>query len=65
MKNLENQVLTALRNPKTLKKKRVTFFITEDVKASLAWWCKDNDVSESGAIEEMIRATVPARYFKK
>jgi Replication regulatory protein RepB. len=60
----EDQILTALRKAEP-KKKRVTFFITEKSKDALASWCEKHDVTESGAIEEMIRATVPERYFKK
>ena len=60
----ESQVLDATRraNP---KKKRVTFFIAEATKDALADWCGDNQITESGAIEEMIKATVPTRYFKE
>lgn len=60
----EKLVLNAIRKAEP-KKKRVTFFITEQAKDALADWCKRHDVTESGAIEEMIRATVPERFFKK
>lgn len=60
----ESQVLNAIRRAEP-KKKRVTFFITEQAKDALANWCEKHDVTESGAIEEMIRSTVPERYFKK
>jgi hypothetical protein len=60
----EEQILAAVRRAE-LKKKRVTFFITEESKYALADWCEKNDIAESSAIEAMIRATVPARYFRK
>jgi hypothetical protein len=59
----ETQILTAIRQAEP-KKRRVTFFISEVGKEALAAWCEKNGVSESSAIEQMIRATVPARYFK-
>jgi len=45
-------------------KKRYTFFLSVDAKAALAEWCNKNGVSESGAIDAMIKATVPSKYFK-
>jgi replication regulatory protein RepB len=60
----ETQILTAIRNSEP-KKKRVTFFITEQAKDALATWCEKHDVTESGAIEEMIRATIPEKFFRK
>ena len=60
----EKQVLAAVRSVER-KKKRVTFFITEDSKAALARWCHEHDVTESGTVEEMIKATIPAKYFKR
>lgn len=60
----EHRVLAALKKSHP-KKKRVTFFLTEKSKAALALWCAKHEVSESGAIEEMIKATVPERFFKR
>ncbi|MGK5087861.1 hypothetical protein WDW86_09905 [Bdellovibrionota bacterium FG-2] len=62
VKTLEEKVLNQLRKPGP-KKKRVTFFISEDAKAALAKWCTDKKVKESPALEEMIRAVIPMRYF--
>jgi hypothetical protein len=59
----EIQILSAIRK-RNLKKKRVTFFISEMSKDALANWCQVKDVTESETIEEMIRAVVPSRYFK-
>ena len=59
----EDQVLAAVRKAEP-KKKRVTFFIAESTKGALAAWCRENKITESGAIDEMIKATVPARFFK-
>ena len=58
MATREKQVLDALRKSST-KKKRVTFFIAESIKEALAAWCRQHEVTESGAIEEMIKATIP------
>jgi len=60
----EAQVLSAIRKAEP-KKKRVNFFISETGKEALATWCEKNGVSESSAIEAMIRATVPSRFFKE
>lgn len=60
----ESQVLTAIRKSEP-KKKRVTFFITLNAKAGLASWCEKNGVTESAAIDEMIRATIPRKFFKQ
>lgn len=59
----ETKVLVAIRraNP---KKKRVNFFISEAAKTGLSRWCKKNGVSESAAIEMMIRETVPNLFLK-
>jgi hypothetical protein len=57
------QVLAAIRKSEP-QKKRVTFFVSIESKAALAAWCKQNGVSESAAIDELIRATVPPRFFK-
>ena len=62
MKTIEKQVLAELKRSKP-QKKRVTFFISEDAKEALASWCQEQKVKESPAIEEMIRAMVPERYF--
>lgn len=64
MQPQEDQVLAAIRKNEP-KKKRVNFFISEVAKKALARWCEKNDVSESSAIEHMIRATVPDRYFEE
>ena len=61
MKTLEEKVLTQLRQGP--KKKRVTFFISKDAKAALKKWCLEKEVKESPAVEEMIRATIPKRFF--
>ncbi|MDR3606245.1 MAG: hypothetical protein P4M08_02565 [Oligoflexia bacterium] len=53
----QNQILTAIHKADP-KKKRVSFFITVEAKEALARWCKSRDVTESGAIEEMIRLIV-------
>lgn len=45
-------------------KKRYTFFLSVEAKAALAEWCNKNGISESEAIDAMIRATVPSKYFK-
>jgi hypothetical protein len=60
----EAQILDAIRKGEPTKK-RVTFFITERSKSALSEWCRQHEVSESSAIEEMIKATVPARFFKE
>lgn len=60
----EAEILLAVRNADR-KKKRVTFFISDMAKAALAAWCKQHDITESGAIEQMIRSTVPEKYFKE
>jgi hypothetical protein len=60
----EDQILAAVRKAEP-KKKRVTFFIAESTKSALAAWCRDNEITESSAIEEMIKATVPSRYFER
>ncbi len=60
----ETRILAAIQKAEP-KKKRVNFFITEAAKEALAAWCEKNDVSESSAIEHMIRETVPTRYFKE
>jgi hypothetical protein len=61
----ENDVLAAVKRAEP-KKKRVNFFITVQAKEALASWCSDNgEISESSAIEQMIRAVVPTRYFKE
>lgn len=62
MGNNDELILAAIRKSEP-KKKRVTFFITEEGKEALARWCEKNDIAESSAIEAMIRATVPSRYF--
>lgn len=59
----EAQVLSAIRKSDP-KKKRVTFFISKEVKNILAIWCNKNDVTESAAIEQMICSTIPGYYFK-
>lgn len=56
-------ILAAVRRSEP-KKKRVTFFISETTKAALAKWCQQNAITESSAIEEMIKDTVPSRFFK-
>jgi len=60
----EQQILEAIKRLER-KKKRVTFFISETGKDALAEWCKKNGITESGAVEEMIRTTVPSRFFKE
>jgi hypothetical protein len=60
----EIQILSAVRK-RDPKKKRVTFFISKMSKYGLATWCQEKGVTESGTIEEMIRAVVPSRYFKE
>jgi hypothetical protein len=60
----EAQILAAVRRAE-LKKKRVTFFITEESKDALAAWCREKGVTESGTIEQMIKATVPVRFFEE
>jgi hypothetical protein len=60
----EAQVLKALQKLEPMKK-RVTFFISEQSKSALATWCKKHGFTESGAVEEMIRATVPTQFFKE
>ena len=60
----ESQVLAAIRKSEP-KKKRVTFFISEEAKEALASWSDKNEVTESAAIEQMIRTTLPDRYFKE
>ena len=62
-KEKAEQVLRAARRAEP-KKKRVTFFISKAGKDALAAWCAQNGISESGAVEQMIRLTVPIRYFK-
>lgn len=64
MQTKEQEVLTAIKKADP-PKKRVTFFISEESKAALASWCEKNGVTESSAIEQMVRATVPSRYFKE
>lgn len=64
MKELESKVLAELKRSKEPKKKRVTFFLNIEVKDALARWCEDKEVPESRAIEEMIKAVVPGKYFK-
>lgn len=59
----ESDILSAIKRADP-KKKRVNFFISEVAKSALAKWCERNNVSESSAIEQMIRATVPVRYFE-
>ncbi len=59
----ETQVLAAIRKSDP-KKKRVNFFISESSKAALGAWSKKNNVSESSAVEQMIRTTIPVRFFK-
>jgi len=63
-KDRENQILTAIKKAEPLKK-RVNFFISVSAKEALAAWCEQHEVSESSAIEQMIRETVPDRYFKE
>jgi hypothetical protein len=63
-KSKGSQILMAVRKSEP-KKKRVTFFVAETTKDSLAIWCHEHEITESGAIEGMIRATVPLRYFKE
>lgn len=60
----EQNILEAVRkaNPKKI---RVTFFVTEDAKTALADWCHEKAITESAAVEAMIRATVPSRFFKE
>lgn len=60
----ESQILAAIRKSEP-KKKRVTFFISANAKSGLAAWCEKHGVTESSAIEEMIRATVPEKFFKQ
>ncbi|MBS1983805.1 MAG: hypothetical protein JST16_06510 [Bdellovibrionales bacterium] len=60
----EARVLSEIRKAEP-KKKRVNFFISEAAKSALAIWCKKNKVTESSAIEQMIRTTVPAQFFKE
>jgi hypothetical protein len=60
----ETQVLAAIRKAEP-QKKRVNFFISLTAKEALAVWCGKNGVSESSAIEQMIRVTVPMRFFKE
>jgi hypothetical protein len=62
-KSKASRLLAAIRRSE-LQKKRVTFFITEESKEALAAWCKKNGVSESSAIEGLIRETVPKVYFR-
>jgi hypothetical protein len=59
-----SQVLAAIRRAEP-NKKRVTFFISIEAKSALAAWCRENGVSESGAVEEMIRSIIPGRHFKR
>jgi len=60
----EQTVLDAARkaNPKKI---RVTFFVTEEAKTALAAWSHEKAITESAAVEAMIRTTVPARFFKE
>jgi len=60
----EDLILSAVRKAEP-RKKRVTFFISEISKTALAQWCNEHEITESSAIEEMIKATVPTRYFEK
>lgn len=60
----ESVVLARIKKANPVKK-RVTFFISEFAKDALASWCEKHGVTESGAIEEMIRATIPEKFFKK
>lgn len=62
--NKEQQILESIKRSDP-PKKRVTFFITENSKSALANWCKKHSVSESSAIDEMIKASVPDKYFKE
>ena len=59
----EGEILAAVRNAEP-KKKRVNFFITTQAKGALAAWCREHDISESSAIEQMIRAAVPPKFFR-
>lgn len=63
-KQRETQILAAIRKSEP-EKKRVTFFISVESKGALAAWCKKNNVTESSAVEKMIRATTPAQYYRK
>ena len=63
MKKLESQVLKAIRGKE--KKGRYTFTLSPWVKEGLAQWCRDNDVKESAAIEEMILKVIPDTYFEE
>lgn len=65
MKEKKEEILLAAIKKSELKKKRVTFFLTEEAKLALATWCKSHDVTESGAVEEMIRSTLPEKYFQE
>jgi len=56
------KILAAAR--KREEKIRATFFISKNAKKALADWARDNGVSESRTIDQLIKATVPSRYFK-
>ncbi len=62
MKDLENQVLKRLKNPRE-KKTRYTFTLSPSTKEALARWCGENRVKESTALEEIIKTVVPEKYF--
>ncbi len=62
-KTKASQVIAAIKRSEP-HKKRVTFFVSVEAKTALAEWCKHNGVSESSVIDELIRVTVPPRFFK-
>jgi len=61
MKDLEKQVVRVIKN--RLNKIRVTFSMDPSVKQALADWCRDKEIKESAALEELIRQVVPKKYF--
>ena len=62
-RNTEQEVLAALKKPRATKK-RYTFIMETSAKDAFALWCKANEVKESPALEQLIRAMVPPKYFK-
>jgi hypothetical protein len=63
MTAINEKDLATIRKPESPEKMRVTFFITKSSKAALKAWCLANKVSESGAVDLIIKTTVPKQYF--
>lgn len=64
MKNKKEALILNSVRKQDPPKKRVTFFISIESKNAFKRWCEKNAVTESGAVEALIRDVVPQSFFK-